>query len=172
MRKRQLIGLGIAILSSLGLVVVILEDHHVYLGPLQFLYGFFNWFSIGNFFDLIFESFASIFDFIFDYFWYLVLILFGIMLICSNRKQKEEEIVYTYDPETHETKEADTQRKLKRNLDDMKLAGVCSGIAHYLQVDPTIIRIIACFLGLSTSGIIVVVYILLMIFMPGEHQGY
>lgn len=171
-KKRQLIGLGIVILSSLGLLTVILEDHHIFFGPFHFLYGLFDWFSIGNFFRLIFESFESVFDFIFDYFWYLLFILFGIVLIFSNRQHHEDEIVYTYDEETHDTIKEDHQKRLTRNLDDMKLAGVCSGIAHYLSVDPTIIRIITCFLGLTTSGIFIIIYILLMIFLPGEHQGY
>ena len=33
-------------------------------------------------------------------------------------------------------------RKLTRSTTDRKLAGVCGGLAQYLNVDPTVIRII------------------------------
>lgn len=58
-----------------------------------------------------------------------------------------------------------------RNLDDMKLAGVCSGIAHLFQVDATIVRIIVLFCGFSSGGTLLFVYILLALLLPGEHLG-
>ncbi len=41
-------------------------------------------------------------------------------------------------------------KKLYRNPDDKKIAGVCSGLAAYFNIDPTIIRLI--FLVLVVSG--------------------
>lgn len=36
----------------------------------------------------------------------------------------------------------DTPRKLYRNSRDKKIAGVCSGLAEYLGIDVTVVRII------------------------------
>ena len=36
----------------------------------------------------------------------------------------------------------DTYRRLTRSTSDRKIAGVCGGIAKYLNIDPTVVRII------------------------------
>lgn len=33
-------------------------------------------------------------------------------------------------------------KKLTRSISDRKIAGVCGGLAQYLDVDPTVVRII------------------------------
>jgi phage shock protein PspC (stress-responsive transcriptional regulator) len=38
--------------------------------------------------------------------------------------------------------ENNTYRRLTRSLTDRKIAGVCGGIAKYLNIDPTVVRII------------------------------
>ncbi len=38
--------------------------------------------------------------------------------------------------------EEPTSKKLYRKASDKKIAGVCSGIAEYLNIDPTIVRIL------------------------------
>ncbi len=42
-------------------------------------------------------------------------------------------------------------RKLTRSTTDRKIAGVCGGIAEYLNVDPTVVRIIFLFAFLCGS---------------------
>lgn len=48
---------------------------------------------------------------------------------------------------------------------DSKVAGVCGGIAEYLSVDPTMVRIVAVILMFS-GGIGVVPYIIGAVLMP------
>ncbi|MBS6063617.1 PspC domain-containing protein [Criibacterium bergeronii] len=43
-------------------------------------------------------------------------------------------------------------KKLTRSLIDRKIAGVCGGLGEYLNVDPTIIRIIWAMLALIGGG--------------------
>ncbi len=43
-------------------------------------------------------------------------------------------------------------RKLTRSLTDRKIAGVCGGLADYLNVDPTVVRIIFLALLLIFGG--------------------
>lgn len=45
-------------------------------------------------------------------------------------------------------------KKLYRSETDKKIAGVCGGLAEYLNVDPTIIRLIWALVALSGAGIL------------------
>ncbi|MBQ6023092.1 MAG: PspC domain-containing protein [Clostridia bacterium] len=44
------------------------------------------------------------------------------------------------------------KKKLYRSVTDRKIAGVCGGIAEYLNVDVTIVRLVAVLLALFASG--------------------
>ena len=46
------------------------------------------------------------------------------------------------------------EKKLYRNPNNKMLAGVCSGLAEYINIDPTIVRVIWALVGLSGTGII------------------
>ena len=45
-------------------------------------------------------------------------------------------------------------KKLYRSETDKKIAGVCGGLAEYLNVDPTIIRLIWALVAPSGAGIL------------------
>jgi phage shock protein C len=61
-------------------------------------------------------------------------------------------------------------KKLYRSSNRI-LAGVCGGIAEYLSVDPTLIRVIYVVLSLFTVGFPgLLLYIILMILMPNYDQ--
>jgi phage shock protein C len=58
-------------------------------------------------------------------------------------------------------------KRLYRNKSDMMIAGVCSGLAKYIGVDPTAVRlafIILLFMGMGGFWI----YIILWVIMPLE----
>lgn len=56
-------------------------------------------------------------------------------------------------------------RKLYRNPDDKKIAGVCGGIATYFDIDSTIVRVAFIIAGLL-YGSALLVYLILCIVMP------
>ncbi len=58
-------------------------------------------------------------------------------------------------------------KKLTRSVSDAKIAGVCSGVAKYLDVDTTIVRIIWAALVI-VCGIGLLAYIICWILMPKE----
>ena len=59
------------------------------------------------------------------------------------------------------------EKKLYRSATDKKLAGVCGGVAKYLNMDPTVIRVIWVFLTLFGSlGLIA--YIICAFLIPEE----
>ena len=59
------------------------------------------------------------------------------------------------------------QKKLTRSKTDKKLFGVCGGFAKYLDVDPTILRIIWLVLVLLGGGGILL-YLICALLMPEE----
>jgi phage shock protein C len=61
-------------------------------------------------------------------------------------------------------------KKLFRSSDRI-LAGVCGGIAEYLDIDPTVIRVLYAVLSLFTVGFPgLLLYIILMILIPSQVQ--
>jgi len=62
---------------------------------------------------------------------------------------------------------SDEVKKLYRSTDDVVLAGVCSGLAKYFDLDPTLVRVIFVVLTLAgLSGILL--YIILWVLIPPE----
>lgn len=53
-----------------------------------------------------------------------------------------------------------------RNSNDTILAGVCSGIAHYLKVDPTIVRLLFAIITFGGFGSGILIYVILWIVLP------
>lgn len=57
------------------------------------------------------------------------------------------------------------KKQLMRSGHDKKLAGVCAGVAHYFDMDPTIVRVIWGVLAFG-YGAGIVAYIILWIIAP------
>lgn len=57
------------------------------------------------------------------------------------------------------------EKKLHKSATDRKLAGVCGGVAEYLDVDPTVIRVVWA-IGSAFAGAGVIAYIACAIIMP------
>jgi phage shock protein C len=63
-------------------------------------------------------------------------------------------------------------RPLRRSLANRHLAGVCGGLAEYLDLDPTVVRVIYVLLSIfSVAFPGILVYIILWIFIP-EREYY
>ncbi|MFA9559582.1 PspC domain-containing protein [Evansella sp. AB-rgal1] len=62
-------------------------------------------------------------------------------------------------------------KRLYRAVHDRKLAGVCGGLGHYLNIDPTIVRILLVILFFATVGFPVVLgYIIGVMVIPNETE--
>ncbi len=58
-------------------------------------------------------------------------------------------------------------KRLYRSRSDKKIAGVCGGIGEYLDVDPTVVRLVAVIAGLATAVIpFLVGYVIAWIIVP------
>jgi phage shock protein C len=63
-----------------------------------------------------------------------------------------------------------SQARLTRSSTDKIIAGVCGGLAEYLEIDPVLVRLAFIVLFLA-SGIGVPIYIILWIVMPVGEDG-
>jgi phage shock protein PspC (stress-responsive transcriptional regulator) len=59
------------------------------------------------------------------------------------------------------------EKKLYRSRNDKKLAGVCAGLAKYLNMDVTVIRLIMVLLTLFVGGGLIA-YIVCALLIPEE----
>ena len=62
------------------------------------------------------------------------------------------------------------EKKLTRSLNDRMLAGVCAGLANYLGMDPTVIRLIFVLLFFVSGPGILLAYLIMMIIVPEESK--
>ncbi len=63
-----------------------------------------------------------------------------------------------------------TPKKLLRSKSNRLIGGVCGGVAQYLNMDPTLVRILTVIIALFT-GIPVVLYIVALFVVPEEDSG-
>lgn len=59
-------------------------------------------------------------------------------------------------------------RKLTRSRTDRKLAGVCGGLGAYLNIDPTVVRVVYALLTVFTVFSGIIIYLILMLLIPEE----
>ncbi len=62
--------------------------------------------------------------------------------------------------------------RLYRSTTDRSLAGVCGGLAAWLGLDPSIIRIAWVLLSLMTGGIFVLLYLVMAVVVPEAPPGW
>ncbi len=58
------------------------------------------------------------------------------------------------------------EKRLTRVEDGKMIAGVCAGLARYLGVDATVVRVVFVLLALFAAGLLI--YLILWLIMPAE----
>ena len=61
----------------------------------------------------------------------------------------------------------ENSRRLYRSRDDRMIAGVCAGLAEYMDIDPTIVRLLFA-LGLFAGGATFWAYLVMMLVVPEQ----
>lgn len=64
-----------------------------------------------------------------------------------------------------------SDKKLVRPANNRLFLGVAAGIANYLNIDVTIVRILWIVAGLLSAGHALLAYLLLAVLMPQERQA-
>ena len=67
---------------------------------------------------------------------------------------------------THTPPPTQTYKRLTRNTDDGMLGGVCSGVANYLSIDVTLVRVLTVLGAIFGLGSLVVAYVVAWILIP------
>lgn len=62
------------------------------------------------------------------------------------------------------------EKRLYKIVEGKKLDGVCGGIAEYLNVDPTLVRLIWALVTLGTVGVGVIGYVICAVIMPPKPE--
>jgi phage shock protein PspC (stress-responsive transcriptional regulator) len=69
---------------------------------------------------------------------------------------------------SHSQSAHEPRGSLYRNANDKVLGGVCSGLAHYLRIDPTIVRVLFAIITFGGFGSGVLLYIILWMVLPAK----
>ncbi len=58
--------------------------------------------------------------------------------------------------------------RLHLNVENSRISGVCSGLAKWLDLDPSLVRIVFFFGAFLTHGLMLLVYIALLVILDEE----
>lgn len=61
-------------------------------------------------------------------------------------------------------------KKLVRSKTNRTICGVCGGIGEYLNVDPTLIRLIWVFCSMASCGTGLIVYLVAALIVPEDNS--
>ena len=61
-------------------------------------------------------------------------------------------------------------KKLTRSISNRMIAGVCAGLAEYLEIDPTIVRLLVVLAFFTGFGGIALVYLVMALVVPEQMQ--
>jgi phage shock protein C len=67
--------------------------------------------------------------------------------------------------------QAPPYKQLRRPVDDRLIAGVCSGVARYCDVDPNVVRVLFAVIAVLTWGTALLAYPIMWFIMPEERAG-
>ncbi|HEX5090113.1 MAG TPA: PspC domain-containing protein [Nocardioides sp.] len=63
-------------------------------------------------------------------------------------------------------------RRLVRRTDDKMLGGVCAGLADYLGLDRTLVRVLAVLATVLGAGSVIVAYLVAWVIVPKDIDAY
>ena len=92
---------------------------------------------------------------VFSYLWPIALICAGLYLVWAAKTGRLKGITAV-----------DWHKPFGRSVADKRLAGVCGGIAEFLGIDPTIVRVLVIILFVVSPAFTVLAYLVAAIFIP------
>ncbi|MFZ6030516.1 MAG: PspC domain-containing protein [Chloroflexota bacterium] len=63
---------------------------------------------------------------------------------------------------------AESYKELYRSNKNRMFGGVCGGLGEYLNIDPTIIRLVAALLTICGVGTPILIYFIMLLIVPEE----
>lgn len=109
-------------------------------------------FSVGfGWWNTVSRTVGSIFSFL----WPLALIAAGLYLVWAGRTGRLKGM-----------SSIDWKKPFGRSHTDRRVAGICGGIAQFLSIDPTIVRVLVVILFVITPVFTLLAYVLAALFLP------
>lgn len=62
-------------------------------------------------------------------------------------------------------------KQLRRPVDDRMIAGVCSGVGRYTNLDPNVVRVLFAVVAVLTWGTALLAYPIMWFLMPEDRTG-
>ena len=62
-------------------------------------------------------------------------------------------------------------KKLYLSDTDKKIGGVCGGLGEYLDIDPTLVRVVFVILALMSLGLVAIAYLLIWMIIPRKPRN-
>jgi phage shock protein PspC (stress-responsive transcriptional regulator) len=59
-------------------------------------------------------------------------------------------------------------KKLYRSRDDRMVSGLCAGIGKYIDIDPTVVRVVYIVASILSGGLPIIIYLVLIMVVPEE----
>ena len=91
--------------------------------------------------------------------WPLLLVLVGLWILGTQLRKSAME-------SDQEAVRREAGKKLYRDTSERMLAGVCGGLAEFLRIDPSIVRVLWALATLASVGVGVIVYVIMWILVP------
>ena len=92
---------------------------------------------------------------VFSYLWPIALICAGLYLVWAAKSGRLKGVT-----------NIDWRKPFGRSVTDKRIAGVCGGIAQFLGIDSTIVRVLVVILFVISPAFTVLAYIVAAIFIP------
>lgn len=102
----------------------------------------------------------------------IIIILIGSSLLMGRENEKpvetEEKESIKKDDSPPDRSDLIGKKRLSRSIHDTKVAGICGGMAHYLGIDATPVRLIFVLLALVSFGMALIIYFACALVIPKE----
>jgi phage shock protein PspC (stress-responsive transcriptional regulator) len=102
----------------------------------------------------------------------IILILIGSLLLMGRERETEEDTGVKESSQADEfssgLREPSEKKRLFRSIRDVKVAGVCGGLAEYLGIDSTLVRLGVVLLALASFGVAMILYFVCALVIPKE----
>jgi phage shock protein C len=96
--------------------------------------------------------------------WPLLLVLVGLWILGTQLRKS------TMEPDQGAVGQK-AGKKLYRDTSERMLAGVCGGLAEFLRIDPSIVRVLWALATLASVGVGVIVYVIMWILVPERPEA-
>jgi len=132
------------------------------VGAALVLFG--AWFLFGHLFGSVFAVVWRILTLVVGSIFALLIIVVGIALIIHVHKQNSQK-----DQPQNATVNT-SKKRLYRSTTNRTIAGICGGLAEYLQINPLIIRIIVVVCAFVCFYLVIPLYLICWAIIPSNTQ--